>query len=64
MTKLSVDLTEVNDHFKAMSNVITFQDDEISQLSNAISDNETAIESLSNDYYPWKASTNRKIITL
>ena len=63
-TKLAVDISEVNDHLESLSNVITFQDGEIAALSNAIIDYEAAIESLSNNYYPWKSTTNSKILTL
>ena len=59
-----MDLLEVNDQLVALSNIVTFQDVEITSLSNVIIDNETAIESLSNKYYPWKVSIDSKITTL
>ncbi len=56
-SKLAVDLTEVNAQLVALSNIVTFQDAEITSLSNDIA-------SLSNDYYPFKTCTNAKITSL
>jgi hypothetical protein len=56
-SNLAVDLTEVDAQLVALSNIVTFQDVEISSLSNDKA-------SLSNDYYPWTTTTNIKITTL
>jgi hypothetical protein len=63
-TKLAVDLTEVNDQIRALSNIVSFQDIEISELSNLVNMNVSEIASLSNEYYPFKTSANAKIISL
>jgi hypothetical protein len=63
-TKLALDLTEVNEQIGALSNIVSFQDIEISALWNLVVDNISEIASLSNEYYPFKTSTNAKIRTL
>ena len=64
-TKLAVDLTEVNDQIRALSNIVSIQDIEIvTALSNLVVDNISEIASLSNECYPFKTSTNSKIKSL
>ena len=54
----------MNDQIGALSNIVSFQDIEISELSNLVVDNISEIASLSNEYYPFKTSTNAKITSL
>ncbi len=61
--KLAVYLTEVNGQIEALSNIVSIQDIEQSTLSHLVDDNRSEIASLSNEYYPFKLSTNSNIET-
>jgi hypothetical protein len=60
--ELAADLAEVNDdQLGALSNILSIRDIEITALLNLVVDNASEIASLSNEYYPFKISTNSKI---
>ena len=54
----------MNDYIGALFKIVLIEDIEITALSNLVFDNTSEIASLSNEYYPFKTSTNSKITSL